>query len=279
MKKLVISASRRTDIPAFYLKWFINVIKNGKITVQNPFYKKNYFQLNLSPANVEWIIFWSRNYSVFLKYPDFFDQYHLFFHFTVLSHHPLLEKKSISLNNALAQAEKLVKYYSPEQIIWRYDPVVIWNNDQKIETNFNENDFKFLCQNFAQLGIRQCYFSIVSYYKKFEKRFRKKYPYLKLDFNNIPLQNRILARMQALTKDHHIQLYSCCNDHLVSKSINKGSCISGQLLNRLSHNSAVSTAKAPTRKDCGCTRSIDIGNYLKQPCFFGCIYCYANPVC
>ena len=278
MKKLVISASRRTDIPAFYLRWFMNAIKDKEITVQNPIYKKNYFQVNLSPQVVEWIVFWSRNYAAFIKHRDFFQDFRLFFHFTVLTHHGLLEKTCLPLKDAMNQAEKLVKLYTPGQIIWRYDPIVMWNNAQKIETNFNGNNFKFLCQKFAQLGITSCYFSFVSYYKKFEQRFNKKHPHFKLEINNIPIQNKILARMIELAAAYNIHLYSCCNDRLVSKHITKGSCISGHLLNRLSKSATVSTAKDPSRKDCGCTRSIDIGSYSEQPCYFGCIYCYANPV-
>jgi hypothetical protein len=278
MKKLVISASRRTDIPAFYLTWFINAIKNKKITVQNPVYKKKYSQVHLSPEYVEWIVFWSRNYAAFIKHHDFFHNYRLFFHFTVLTHHGLLEKTYLPLKDAVNQAEKLVKLYTPGQIIWRYDPIVIWENAQKMETNYNEKDFKFLSQKFAQLGITRCYFSFVSYYKKFEKRFNKKHPHLKLDIDNIPLQNKILSGMRELAGENNIHLYSCCNDRLVGEGISKGSCISGQLLNRLSNSASVSTAQAPTRTDCGCTSSVDIGNYSEQPCYFGCIYCYANPV-
>ena len=59
--KTVISASRRTDIPAFYLDWFMDAIKNKSIQIQNPLYKKNYRNVYLSHSSVEWIILWSLN--------------------------------------------------------------------------------------------------------------------------------------------------------------------------------------------------------------------------
>ena len=277
MKKLVISASRRTDIPAFYLQWFITAIKNGNISVQNPFYKKQYYQINLSPGVVEWIVFWSRNYSVFLKHHTFFSDYQLFFHFTVLSHHPLLEKLAIPLEKAIVQAEKLVKIYQSERITWRYDPIVIWHDNKQIKTNFNKKEFKFLCRHFAQMGIKRCYFSFVTKYMKFERRFYRKYPNLQLELNNTLLQNDILSIMQDSAAENNTKLYSCCNDTLLRTGIEKGSCISGSYLNRLTGYPSVSEAKAPTRQYCGCTRSFDIGSYSPQPCRFGCIYCYANP--
>ena len=116
----------------------MTAIKEGKLNIQNPFYKKNYITINLSPQYVGWIVFWSRNYSVFLRHHDFFQDYQLFFHFTVLSHHHILEKNYLSLKEALIQVEKLVKIYGPERIIWRYDPIVIWYNHKKNETNFNK---------------------------------------------------------------------------------------------------------------------------------------------
>jgi hypothetical protein len=84
--------------------------------------------------------------------------------------------------------------------------------------------------------------------------------------------------MKEIGAVNNITLYSCCNENLVDREILRGSCISGIVLNHISGTKNVSQAKAASRKDCGCTRSTDIGNYLQQPCFFGCIYCYANPV-
>lgn len=255
----------------------MDAIKKGKIGVQNPYYKKKSVEVDLSPQYVEWIVFWSRNYAPFIRHHTFFSDYNLFFHFTVLTHHPLLEKSYIPAKQAIMQVENLVNLYSADQIIWRYDPIVIWKNGQKIETNFDENNFKFLCRHFARFGLKRCYFSFVSTYKKFETKFKKKHPHLVLELDNIPRQYHILETMKLIAADFNIQLYSCCNDRFVNGGIFKGSCINGHLLNQLSNNS-VSASKSPTRKGCGCTHSIDIGNYSQQPCYFGCIYCYANPV-
>ncbi|WP_456443299.1 DUF1848 family protein, partial [Caldithrix abyssi] len=65
--KDIISASRRTDIPAFYLNWFIQRIREGFVEVQNPFYPQAVKRVLLDAEQVEWIVFWSRNYSHFLK--------------------------------------------------------------------------------------------------------------------------------------------------------------------------------------------------------------------
>ena len=119
---------------------------------------------------------------------------------------------------------------------------------------------------------------MVSPYTKFIRRFNKKYLQLNLITKASTKQDQVVSRMKALSSKYGITLYSCCNGDLVDGEILKGSCISGYQLNDLSGDNSVSQAKAPTRKDCECTRSVDIGNYRDQPCHFGCIYCYANPV-
>jgi len=275
--KTVISASRRTDIPAFYLDWFMKTIKNRIIQIQNPLYKKNYTYLDLSPSSVEWIVFWSRNYDKFLKNVRFFDDFNLFFHFTILSHQPKLEKTAIPISKALLQAEKIVSIFGSDKIIWRYDPIVFWNEFNSIQTNYNQKEFVYLCEKMHSFGISKCYFSFATNYAKFKNRFKSKYPDFKIKENQSDYFN-VLKSMKEIVKDYHIQLYTCCNDALLDESIQKGSCISGSLLNTISGSKKVSEAKSPTRKDCGCTKSIDIGNYKQQPCYFGCIYCYANPV-
>ena len=276
--KTVISASRRTDIPAFYLKWLIQRIKEGEVIVRNPYYKSKSIRVDLNPDSVEWIVFWSRNYSEFLKERISFSSYHLFFHFTVVSHHSLLEKNTLARNKAIDQMEHLVKYYGPERIIWRYDPIVIWREQGKIHTNYRREDFKQLCKIFSELGIKRCYFSYVTNYLKFKRRFREKYGGCNLLTVEEDVSQSVLEELKEITAINHMQLYSCCNDAISGDQILKGSCISGHLLNDLRHQKTVSQALTPTREDCGCTRSIDIGDYLKQPCFYGCIYCYANPV-
>jgi hypothetical protein len=148
----------------------------------------------------------------------------------------------------------------------------------KIVTNYNKDNFLFLCKEFADLGLKRCYFSYVTDYTKFINRFRKKYSQLKILTGQQELFNEIHNEMREIAVDNQITLYTCCNDKLISMNTEKGRCISGILLNELAGKKTVSETRAPTRKDCGCTRSIDIGDYLEQPCYFGCIYCYANPV-
>jgi hypothetical protein len=276
--KTVISASRRTDIPAFYLSWFMDAINAGKLEVVNPVYRQSCSIVDLSPEKVGWIVFWSRNYYKFLNNHSFFSDYQLFFHFTIISHHPVLEKKHLIQYKAIEQMGALVKIYGPEYIIWRYDPIVLWQESDRISTNFDTANFRFLCEQFATMGIDKCYFSFAHPYMKFKRRFKMKYPEFDLitDFENN--RKQILKDMESISSQNKITLYSCCNDDLIDGKIKKGKCISGSLLNKLNSEFRSSEARHAIREDCGCSRSIDVGDYIQQPCHYGCIYCYANPL-
>ncbi len=275
--KTVISASRRTDIPAFYLNWFMEALRKGYVEVRNPFYRKNVKQVDLTTDAVEWIVFWSRNYNYFLKHCRFFSDYRLFFHFTILPKTEL-EKSAPPLAAALGQMEQLSRLYGSDHIVWRYDPLVFWKDQDRLHSNHEPGRFESLCKTISQFGVKRCYTSFVHPYARYLKRFRHKFPQRQLYHTPGGEQLKIINEMAGIASKYDIQIFSCCNDNLLETHlVQKGRCIDGKLLNQLAGQSLVSTAKTATRDDCGCTRSVDIGDYHNQPCSFGCIYCYANP--
>jgi hypothetical protein len=273
--KQVISASRRTDIPAFYLKWFMEKIRQGYVEVPNPFNRKQIRQVSLLPSETAWIVLWSRNYSTFLQNYKFFDFYRLFFHFTINPPQSLLEPDMISPLKALKQLEKLVAIYGPEVIIWRYDPLVFFIHQGKEESNHQPAVFRRYLQEIGRLGIQKCYTSFAFLYPKVVQRAGQLPPIEFLDLDQ-DRKIQILQEMVDLASLYGVQIYSCANDSLLKRSgMKKAHCIDGQLLNRLG-TEPVSERPAPTRPDCGCTVSIDIGDYLKTACQYHCRYCYAR---
>ncbi len=274
--KAVISASRRTDIPAFYLKWFMEQIRRGYIDIPNPFNRKQVKRTGLTPREVAWIVFWSRNYSVFLKNQDFFDNYRLFFHFTINPPNALLEPGLPEPAAAFKQMEELAGRYGAESVVWRYDPIVFYKRNGEVQTNHDIQLFRKYVRTASLMGIQRCYISVVNIYPKIIKR-AKKIPDFEFFAQDEKIKLEVVQDMVDLASLYGVQLYSCSNDNLLRVSgLRKGQCINGRLLNRLGHEK-VSEQQSPSRTDCGCTLSVDVGDYARTRCKYKCLYCYARP--
>ena len=93
---MIISASRRTDIPAFYSSWFFNRIKEGYVLVPNPFNPKMISKVNLDPAVVDCIVFWTKNPAPMIDKLDKLQDYKYYFQFTLNPYGERLEKRKSS---------------------------------------------------------------------------------------------------------------------------------------------------------------------------------------
>lgn len=276
--KTVISASRRTDIPAFYLKPFMESLRRGYVEVSNPFFPKQKRIVSLKHEDVYWIVFWSRNYKHFLKQREFFSDYQLFFHFTILPPSPL-EKITLPYPQALKQMELLAGYYGGDRIVWRYDPICHWAEGNELYSNHDIRQFELLCKTISTFRVSRCYISFVHIYQKYLRRFTRAWPDKKIVEPTLSDRLALVRELKCIADAFHITIYSCCNSELLEvPGILMGHCIDGNLLNTLDPSEPVSQRKCPTRQGCGCTHSIDVGNYNQQPCYFGCMYCYANPI-
>ena len=178
-------------------------------------------------------------------------------------------------DQAFQQLEKLLKYYGPEVISWRYDPLVFYKQGDQIESNHNIRVFKQYIKFASGLRLRHCTISIAFLYSKVLKRALRQ-ENLQFFTLQTDMRNKLLIEMTDVAAQYGIQLYSCSNNALLEiPGIRQGHCINGSLLNRLgSHH--VSENSQPTRPDCGCTFAVDIGDYVNTACKYHCLYCYAR---
>ncbi len=275
--KTVISASRRTDLPRWFLDDVIEWFKTGVASVKNPFNQRHY-SVSLKPEDVQSIVWWSKDFSQFLAKREFFSAYNQTFQFTIngYSHHDLrfLEPgMTSSLQERIAQAKQLATHYGPEAINWRFDPIVFWKEGSALKDNLR--DYEAIASAMAGAGITRNTISFAQWYGKCKRRASSR------EFSFVepsPELRRSTAKKIATTaKLFGISIYACCNeDILIPGLITKSSCIDGALLTRLFSAQASIEHDGGQRESCGCTKSKDIGSY-DMICKHGCIYCYANP--
>ena len=123
---MIISASRRTDIPTYYSDWFLNRVKAGYVYVRNPMNVHQISQISLSPEVVDGIVFWTKNPIPMLDKLDALKDYMYYFHFTLNSYSADVEKNIPSKSKAIIPAfQRLSDLIGPDRVIWRYDPIFL----------------------------------------------------------------------------------------------------------------------------------------------------------
>ncbi len=283
--RIILSASRRTDIPAFYMDWFMEGIARGFFSVTNPFNRKT-ATVSAASEDVHSIVFWSKDFGAFLDggYGEILSDmgYNLFFLFTVNSRSPILEPNMAPTDTRIRQAEALAARFGAWCVIWRFDPVCFFTfEDGDIENNLSE--LESIARGMESAGIQRCITSFADHYPKVIRRVEK-IPGLRLIDPPLEEKRRVLRDMAGILASRNISLYTCCEKELTdslpeSWGIAAGGCISGHLLaGRFGEKPSLQRDSGQRKeKGCLCTVSRDIGDYDRHPCFHGCLYCYARP--
>jgi len=264
----VISASRRTDIPAFYSDWFLNRLADGFCDVLHP-YTKKLFRVSLKPGDVGAVVFWSKNYGPLLPKLDVIERTtrNLFFHFTITGNSDL-ELRVPDYRETIKDYIYISGRYSPEHLIWRFDPICITDT-----CSFEKHEERFASVAELLKGhTSSCIISFAHPYRKMMNNL-KRYTSHTLVPVTREEQQTYADRLAQRAARFGIKLLACCNDHLLSDDVGKARCIDGGTLSLL-FGTVLDTRSAASRKECGCTKSIDIGAY--DTCGHGCVYCYAN---
>ena len=274
---MIISASRRSDIPAFYAEWFINRIRAGYCTVPNPFNSQQVSRVSLLPEDLDVIVFWTRNPRPLFPYLDELDQRgcRYYFQYTLLGYPKQIDPHSPTRAAAISTFRELAARVGPERVIWRYDPIVF----SKL------TGMGYHAENYARLAAalkdatHRSVVSLVDTYAKTRKRIAQ----LNQDGLEIrehqdnpskPFDDLMIALVQA-ARQNGMSLQSCAEEiDLAVYGVQPGKCIDDQYI-AATFGLQVGHRKDPgQRKACGCVVSKDIGMY--DSCLFGCPYCYAT---
>jgi len=276
----VISASRRTDLVAFFPDWLTSVIKQEEAKVYGP--AGCTYTVDLSLRSVHTFVLWSKNFTNLINNNfglrqalERYEQLYLHFTITGLGGTPI-EKGAPHPEEALAQLLELIAIArNPERISLRFDPVIYWKEGGREKTNLRF--FETIAPVLEREGITDVRFSFAQWYTK-AKRRAQRHGFVHSDPE--PEQKLDDARyLLDVAVRHNLCLYACSQRFLTWETgILPSACIDGAHLQLLHPGQEpVSTKKDKSqRKECGCTESIDIGSYT-QFCPHSCLYCYANP--
>ena len=261
----LISASRRTDIPAFYSRWFLRRLAEGFCDWINPF-SGQVLRVSLRPQDTLGIVCWTRNPAPLAASLDALQQagHRFAFHFTINGYPGELESHNPPVETAVRAFRDIARRLPAGCAWWRYDPILL---TEATPSAWHERNFSRLAE--ALEGeTRRCYFSFASFYRKTRRNLDASG--LRWHEPAIGEKLELTRRLRLIALRHGIDMFSCCDDQLLATGVEKAHCVDpGAFLQ------APSGFKlAPTRAGCGCTQSVDIGAY--DTCAFGCAYCYAT---
>lgn len=307
---IIISASRSTDISAFYPKWFFNRLAKGYCVWYNPFNRQKMY---VSFARCKVIVFWTKNPKPILPYLHELDEQGIHYYFQVtLNDYTAegFEPNVPSVEERIRTFRELSEKIGHERMIWRFDPLIltpdmtprtllnrIWKIGNQLKGYTDKLVFSFV----DVKAYRKVQSNLVKETSCFTKENVE-------DAEAKEWQRQVLAEGLAKLRDvwasegWNIRLATCAEDiDLAAYGIEHNRCIDGELMERVFGDDRelvyyLHTGRLPEpalfgglpdiptgkknlkdkgqRKVCGCMVSKDIGMY--DTCRHFCVYCYAN---
>lgn len=263
---MILSASRRTDIPALYPDWFFGRLREGYVCVRNPMNPRQVSRISMKREHVDGIVFWTKNPIPMMDRLHLLDGYPYYFQFTLTSCGRDMETNLPSKNHVLIPAfQSLAKRLGRHRVVWRYDPIFI---SETYTVDYHIRYFAKMAERLAD-STEKCTLSFLDYYKNTKKTAPEIRP---------PDDDEIRTMMSAFSetaKRVGIALDTCAEEMDLSEyGISHGSCIDAERLSRIAGYPVMSPTDKNQRKACGCASAVDIGAY--NTCVNGCRYCYAN---
>jgi DNA repair photolyase len=292
----IISASRATDIPAFYSDWLINRFDQGYVSKINPYDRSKISYISLK--NVKSIVFWSKNPEPLIDKLSYFDSRKIayYFQFTLNDYEKEnLEPGLPKLIERIETFQRLSEKIGKEKVIWRFDPLIktdITSYDDLLER------IKKIADKIHPFTDKLVFsFAEIESYRKVRRAFNSRKDlfykppedYQAAEDDKISFVKRLSAAIPELKKlNPYFQIASCADsiDYSIY-GILPNRCIDDELLLKISDDAELHQFLRPSlfrdeyylkdrgqRKNCGCILSRDIGAYDSCPHF--CLYCYAN---
>ncbi len=266
---MIVSASRRTDIPAFYGEWLLQRLRQGHVLVRHPFRPDRITRLSLAPETLTGLVFWTKNPVPLLGRLGEIEQlgHRFVFQYTLTTYGTELEPKVPAVAERVAAFRTLAERIGAERVLWRYDPILFTPDFSPAE---HLRRFAILAR--ALRGhTRICTISRLTLYAKCRRNLQG------IDLEK-PAEEEMVAfasELAAIAGEHGLALRACCDGLLTDRcGIEAARCIDASLLAALSGRPVAVRRDGSQRPGCGCAVSIDIGAY--NTCAHGCRYCYAN---
>lgn len=265
---MILSASRRTDIPNYYSEWLARRFRAGFLCVRNPMNFRQVSRITLNPNVIDCIVFWTKNPAPMLPYLDEYRRYMYYFQFTLTGYGKDIEPGLPDKRRILIPAFcELADRIGRDRVIWRYDPIFLSDH---YTLDYHVKAFTRISEALAGRTRRV----VISFLDDYEKTKR--------NMKGINIQGLTKEKMRRLAHSfaviagrYGMEIQTCAEKIDLSEyGITHGACIDREYIEHLLGCRLRAGKDHGQRPECRCMESVEIGSY--HTCRNGCRYCYAN---
>lgn len=268
---MIISASYKTDIPAFYGEWFINRLRSGYCKMFNS-YNRRISRVDLTRDTVDGFVFWTKNVGPFLKYLNEVKEkgYPFVVQYTINGYPRSLEFSVVDSARAVEHMKRLSDSYGSNVSVWRYDTIIF---SSLTPIDFHRRNFELLAKSLSGVTNEV----VISFAQIYRKTLRNmKWAADEFGFSwedpDDEVKRNFASELAQVAKAFNINLAVCSQKQYLSFGVNDAHCIDASRLSAIA-GCPIAAKQKGNRPDCGCYVSRDIGEY--DTCPHGCVYCYA----
>ena len=264
---MIIQTGMRTDIPAFYSKWFFNRINEGFVCVRNPYNPSQVTKYSLSPEVVDLIAFCTKNPMPMLPFLDKLKPYGQYWFVTITPYGKEIEPNVPKKEHVIESFKKLSDTVGVDSVGWRYDPIFI---DTKHSVEWHIAEFEKMAD--ALSGYtKTCVISFIDIYKKVERNFP--------EARAVQMKDRAVigkAFVEIAAKNGMVVKPCAEGNDLAKYGADCSGCMTVHTFETALHNrlEVPKSKKNQRNGECACLLGVDIGTY--DTCGHLCKYCYAN---
>ena len=269
---MIISASYKTDIPAFYGEWFSNRLKAGYCLMVHPYDRRRVRRVSLQHEDVDGFVFWTKNLGPFI--PRLYAVAEMGFPFviqyTINAYPRVLEYSVTDATRSINHVKAIAGTFGSKVVVWRYDPIIITSETPR-ESHLER--FAWLASRLEGLTDEV----VISFAQIYEKTARNlNYAAKEFEFHwqdpSDQQKMELAQHLSSIATDHGIRVSLCSQPYLLACGVSEAHCVDAKRFEALTGR-MLDTPLKGSRKECGCFQSVDIGDY--DTCPHGCVYCYA----
>lgn len=269
---MIVSASRKTDLPTFYGEWFRNRLRAGYCKMVNAYNRTQQVTVSLQPGDVDGFVFWTKNLGPF--FPALAEVAELRIPFVVqytINPYPReIEASVVARHRSVDLCRRLAEHYGPRALVWRYDPILL---SDRTPAEWHLQHFEQLAKQLAGTTDEVVAKYLVPY-RKTTRNLDQAAANGSFEWRDPPAPEkvRLLQQLASCADAYGMTLKLCCQPELLEAGVPASACVDAARLAEIGSRSFSSRAK-PSRDGCHCAASVDIGEY--DTCPHGCVYCYA----